>query len=395
MTVSRVHVDLGTRSYPVVVGHGVVGEIDSLLPKTAKRAVIVTQKEIGFVVKPKIDSTTVLIGNGEQHKNLQTIEMLSQKFAEFGLTRNDVVIGLGGGMVTDVAGFAAASWHRGTPVLHVSTSLVGMVDAAIGGKTGVNIDQGKNLVGAFWQPCAVVCDLDALKTLPEREMRCGLGEVAKYHFLTGDDLLALEMPQRIARCVEIKAKIVAADERESGGRALLNYGHTLAHALERSSNFSLAHGEAVAVGMIYAAHLAHAMQRISQARVEEHYKIIGQTYGLKVKPDDRVNRKELIELMRHDKKAISGLTFVLLYFLLGKTSLLVGASGAIMALLIASATYAPFMLLRIPLIGIVKLWHVAFVILLVDLIQLPLENMGGHLAHLGGAFFGFIYIKLI
>jgi 5-deoxy-5-amino-3-dehydroquinate synthase len=237
--------------------------------------------------------------------------MLSQKFAEIGLTRNDVVIGLGGGMVTDVAGFAAASWHRGTPVLHVSTSLVGMVDAAIGGKTGVNIDQGKNLVGAFWQPCAVVCDLDALKTLPEREMRCGLGEVAKYHFLTGDDLLALEMPQRIARCVEIKAKIVAADERESGGRALLNYGHTLAHALERSSNFSLAHGEAVAVGMIYAAHLAHAMQRISQARVEEHYKVIGQTYGLKVKPDERVNRKELIELMRHDKKAVSGLTFVL------------------------------------------------------------------------------------
>ena len=311
MTASRVNVDLGTRSYPVVVGHGVVGEIDSLLPKTAKRAVIVTQKEIGFVVKPKIDSTTVLIGNGEQHKNLQTIEMLSQKFAEFGLTRNDVVIGLGGGMVTDVAGFAAASWHRGTPVLHVSTSLVGMVDAAIGGKTGVNIDQGKNLVGAFWQPCAVVCDLDALKTLPEREMRCGLGEVAKYHFLAGDDLLALEMPQRIARCVEIKAKIVAADERESGGRALLNYGHTLAHALERSSNFSLAHGEAVAVGMIYAAHLAHAMQRISQARVDEHYKVIGQTYGLKVKPDERVNRKELIELMRHDKKAVSGLTFVL------------------------------------------------------------------------------------
>ena len=311
MTVNRVHVDLGTRSYPVVVGHGVVGEIDSLLPKSAKRAVIVTQKEIGFVVKPKIDSTTVFIGNGEQHKNLQTIEMLSQKFAEFGLTRNDVVIGVGGGMVTDVAGFAAASWHRGTPVLHVSTSLVGMVDAAIGGKTGVNIDQGKNLVGAFWQPCAVVCDLDALKTLPEREMRCGLGEVAKYHFLTGDDLLALEMPQRIARCVEIKAKIVAADERESGGRALLNYGHTLAHALERSSDFSLAHGEAVAVGMIYAAHLAHAMQRISQARVEVHYKVIGQTYGLKVKPDERVNRKELIELMRHDKKAVSGLTFVL------------------------------------------------------------------------------------
>ncbi|MFM8854689.1 MAG: 3-dehydroquinate synthase family protein, partial [Acidimicrobiaceae bacterium] len=181
----------------------------------------------------------------------------------------------------------------------------------IGGKTGVNIAQGKNLVGAFWQPSGVLCDLDALKTLPQREMRCGLGEVAKYHFLTGDDLLALEMPERIARCVEIKAKIVAADERESGSRALLNYGHTLAHALERSSNFSLAHGEAVAVGMIFAAHVAYAMQRIDQARVDEHYRVIGETYGLKVKPDEKIDRHGLIDLMKHDKKAISGLTFVL------------------------------------------------------------------------------------
>jgi 5-deoxy-5-amino-3-dehydroquinate synthase len=138
-----------------------------------------------------------------------------------------------------------------------------------------------------------------------------LGEVAKYHFLTGDDLLALEMPERIARCVEIKAKIVAADERESGSRALLNYGHTLAHALERSSNFSLAHGEAVAVGMIFAAHVAHAMKRIDKPRVDEHYRVIGETYGLKVKPEEKIDRRALIELMRHDKKAISGLTFVL------------------------------------------------------------------------------------
>jgi 5-deoxy-5-amino-3-dehydroquinate synthase len=214
-------------------------------------------------------------------------------------------------MVTDVAGFAAASWHRGTAVVHVATSLVGMVDAAIGGKTGVNIAQGKNLVGAFWQPSGVLCDLDALKTLPQREMRCGLGEVAKYHFLTGDDLLALELSERIARCVEIKAKIVAADERESGSRALLNYGHTLAHALERSSNFSLAHGEAVAVGMIFAAHVAHAMKRIEKSRVDEHYRVIGEAYGLKVKPDEKIDRNALIELMRHDKKAVSGLTFVL------------------------------------------------------------------------------------
>ena len=311
MTNYRVDVALGDRSYSVLVGHGVINQLEELLPKSAKRAVVITQSKIALQPKLKIPSTTVAIGDGEEHKNLQTIEMLAQKFAEFGLTRNDVVIGVGGGMVTDIAGFAAASWHRGTAVVHIATSLVGMVDAAIGGKTGVNIAQGKNLVGAFWQPSGVLCDLDALKTLPQRELRCGLGEVAKYHFLTGDDLLALEMPERIARCVEIKAKIVAADERESGSRALLNYGHTLAHALERSSNFSLAHGEAVAVGMIFAAHVAHAMQRIDKARVDEHYRVIGETYGLKVKPDEKIDRRALIDLMKHDKKAISGLTFVL------------------------------------------------------------------------------------
>jgi 5-deoxy-5-amino-3-dehydroquinate synthase len=311
VTTHKVNVALGDRSYSVLVGHGVINQIEGLLPKTAKRAVVITQSKITLQPELKIPSTTVIIGDGEEHKSLQTIQMLAQKFAEFGLTRNDVVIGVGGGMVTDVAGFAAASWHRGTAVVHVATSLVGMVDAAIGGKTGVNIAQGKNLVGAFWQPSGVLCDLDALKTLPQREMRCGLGEVAKYHFLTGDDLLALEMPERIARCVEIKAKIVAADERESGSRALLNYGHTLAHALERSSNFSLAHGEAVAVGMIFAAHVAHAMKRIDKPRVDEHYRVIGETYGLKVKPEEKIDRRALIELMRHDKKAISGLTFVL------------------------------------------------------------------------------------
>lgn len=311
MTTRRVNVALGDRSYDVVVGHGAISEINSLIPKSAKRAVVVTQKEIGIAPSLNVESTTVLIGDGEQYKNLQTVEMLTEKFAEFKLTRGDVVIGVGGGMVTDVAGFAAASWHRGTAVVHVATSLVGMVDAAIGGKTGVNISHGKNLVGAFWQPNGVICDLDALKTLPESEMRCGLGEVAKYHFLTGDDLLSLEMADRIARCVEIKATFVAADEREGGRRALLNYGHTLAHALERSSDFGLAHGEAVAVGMIFAAHLAKVMGRISQKRVDDHYKIIGETYGLKVKPDGKVDRQGLIALMRSDKKAISGLTFVL------------------------------------------------------------------------------------
>jgi len=221
-----------------------------------------------------------------------------------GLTRNDVVIGVGGGMVTDVAGFAAASWHRGVPVVHVSTSLVGMVDAAIGGKTGVNIPEGKNLIGAYWQPSGVVCDLDALSTLPAREVRCGRGEVAKYHFLTGDDLLGMGEVERIARCVQIKADIVASDEREGGRRALLNYGHTLAHALEISTDHSMAHGEAVAVGLVYAAHVAHRLGRIDEARVQRHYDVVGGSYELGTALPAGLEPDELVALMGRDKKVL-------------------------------------------------------------------------------------------
>ena len=234
-----------------------------------------------------------------------------RQFAAAGLNRNDVVIGVGGGLVTDVAGFAAASWHRGTPVVHVSTSLVGMVDAAIGGKTGVNLPEGKNLVGAFWQPHAVLCDTDALATLPQRELRCGYGEMAKYHFLTGDDLLAMDRTLRIARCVQIKADIVASDEREGGRRAVLNYGHTLGHALEIATGFDIAHGESVAVGMIFAAHLAHILGRIDEERVAYHQQVVSGAYGLSTALPRDCRAEELMALMMADKKALHGLTFVL------------------------------------------------------------------------------------
>jgi 5-deoxy-5-amino-3-dehydroquinate synthase len=214
-------------------------------------------------------------------------------------------------MVTDIAGFAAASWHRGIRVVHVSTTLVGMIDAAIGGKTGVNLAAGKNLVGAFWQPTGVVCDTAMLDTLPAREQRCGSGEMAKYHFLTGDDLLSLELDARIARCVQIKADIVGQDERESGRRAVLNYGHTFGHALEVESNFALAHGESVAIGMMFAAHVAHALGRIDAGRVDEHRQVIVGHYGLSVTVPPGMQRARLVALMQHDKKAIAGLTFVL------------------------------------------------------------------------------------
>ena len=284
-----------------------------MLPKSARRVAIVTQRGIPLEIDPGLPCERFEIGHGEEHKTLQTIETLCSGFARMGLTRGDVVVSVGGGMVSDVAGFAAASWHRGVPVAHVSTTLLGMVDAAIGGKTGVNLPgSGKNLIGAYWQPIGVICDLDALSTLPPRELRGGRGEMAKYHFLTGDDLLAMGEAERIARCVQIKAEIVAGDERESGRRALLNYGHTLAHALEVATNYSLAHGEAVAIGLVYAAHLAHRLGRIGSERVQQHYEVVEGTYELAVALPDNASPERLVALMGSDKKVLGdGLTFVL------------------------------------------------------------------------------------
>jgi len=307
----RVRVPLGERAYDVVVGHGALTELAGLLPTAAKRAAVVIQDGVPPIGELPIPHEVFTIGAGEQHKTLDTIADLCRGLARAGLTRNDVVIGVGGGMVTDVAGFAAASYHRGIPVVHVATSLLGMVDAAIGGKTGVNIPEGKNLVGAFWQPSGVVCDLDALATLPERELRCGYGEMAKYHFLTGDDLLAMSLTERVARSVEIKAEVVASDEREGGRRALLNYGHTLAHALETATEHRIAHGEAVAVGLIYAAHLARELGRIDDDRVDEHFRVVADEYGLATGLPAGLEPERLLALMHRDKKALDGLTFVL------------------------------------------------------------------------------------
>jgi 5-deoxy-5-amino-3-dehydroquinate synthase len=309
--IRHVSVPLGDRSYEVVVGHGAATYLGTVVPQSAKRAAVVTQSTVPVEIEADIPYERIVIGAGEQHKSLDTVAELCRSFARMGLTRNDVVIGVGGGMVTDVAGFAAASYHRGVPVVHVATTLLGMVDAAIGGKTGVNLPEGKNLVGAFWQPSGVICDLDALDSLPEREMRCGLGEMAKYHFLTGDDLLALDLTDRIAHCVQIKADVVASDEREGGRRAILNYGHTLAHALETATEHRLAHGEAVAIGLIFAAHLAHVLGRIPVERVDEHFAVVGEEYGLATDIPDGLEGAELVELMRRDKKALDGLTFVL------------------------------------------------------------------------------------
>jgi 5-deoxy-5-amino-3-dehydroquinate synthase len=314
VTATTVTVHAGGGTYPVVVGAGVRAQLADLLAPSARRVAVVTQTGIDLAVDPGREHEVFTIDDGEQAKSLATVEQLCRAWACWGLTRADQVVAVGGGLVTDVAGFAAAVYHRGVGVVHVPTTLLGMVDAAIGGKTGVNLPEGKNLVGAFWQPRAVLCDTDALATLPERERLSGLGELAKYHFLTGDDLLALPLAARIAACVRIKADVVAADEREdltaTRGRATLNYGHTLAHALETAGRYDLRHGEAVAVGLVFAAELARLLGRIDRSRVDEHRRVL-RGYGLRTVLPDGVETAELLTLMARDKKAVDGLTFAL------------------------------------------------------------------------------------
>lgn len=305
-----VPVQLADRTYDVVVGDGAVDELGSLVPPTARRAAIVTQASIPVEVDAGIEQKVFTIGEGEPTKSLATVEQLCRGFAEWGLNRNDVVIGVGGGLVTDVAGFAASVYHRGVACLYVSTTLLGQVDAAIGGKTGVNLPEGKNLVGAFWQPSGVICDTATLATLPGREFRSGLGEIAKYHFLGGGRLDAEELPERVAACVRIKAEVVASDEREGGRRAILNYGHTLAHALEIEGGFDLRHGEAVAIGVVYAGEVANRLGRIDDAALAEHRRVVAE-YGLVDRLPAGTDVDAVLSLFGRDKKALDGVTMVL------------------------------------------------------------------------------------
>jgi len=313
--VISVPVDLGERSYNVLVGAGVRHRLCEVIPTGAARAAIVAQPATDFPVDAGIEQHTFLLDKGEEAKCMESVEELCRGFSRWGLTRGDVVVAVGGGVVTDTAGFAAAVYHRGVAVVHVSTTLLGMVDAAIGGKTGVNLPEGKNLVGAFWQPSAVLCDTELLGTLPPREYRSGLGEMAKYTFLGVDNLLDLPLDEAVAACVRCKADHVGPDERDlRGRRALLNYGHTLAHALETTGHYDLRHGEAVAVGLVYAARLARRLGRIDDGRVDEHLAVVG-GYDLPHCLPDGADVAELVAVMGRDKKVESGsgghLTFVL------------------------------------------------------------------------------------
>jgi 5-deoxy-5-amino-3-dehydroquinate synthase len=310
--IQHVEVPLGDRRYAVVIGPGVRRMLSSVIREVgARKVAIVSARPREWVPDPGVPSEFIPVRDGERHKRLSGVEVLCRAFARYGISRADAVVSVGGGSTSDLAGLAAALYHRGVPVVHLPTSLLAQVDASVGGKTAVNLPEGKNLVGSYWQPRAVLCDTDYLRTLPREEMINGYGEIARCHFIGAGDLRGLRLPEQIAASVALKAEIVAADERDTGRRYLLNYGHTLGHALELVTGFAVRHGEAVAIGTVFAGVLAGALGRIPAARVAEHAEVV-RSYGLPTSLPDQADAAALIRLMRRDKKAASeGLSFVL------------------------------------------------------------------------------------
>ena len=323
-----IHVDLGERGYDVVIEP----RYDALrdFVRGRRRVAVITQLAVdehcGALVRAALDDAGVEhrrfeIGEGEDAKTLETVERVCRDLVRWGVLRGDLVVAVGGGVVGDTAGFAAAVYYRGVDVVHVPTTLLAMVDSAIGGKTGVNLPEGKNLVGAFHQPRAVFANPAVLATLPDREYRCGLGEIAKYA-LMGDDFVSPridELVRRepaalidvIARCADIKARVVAADEFErTGARAVLNYGHTVGHALETGSAHALMHGEAVAIGLVFAAQLASVLERVPPERVAQTEGLVA-ALGLPTAAPAGLRADDLLTIMTRDKKSSGGLTFVL------------------------------------------------------------------------------------
>ncbi|MFC5719494.1 3-dehydroquinate synthase family protein [Streptomyces gamaensis] len=311
---TRVDVELGERAYPVHIGPGVRALLPGVIAALgARRAVVVSARPPGLLPGTGVPTLTLTARDGEAHKTPGHVASLCREFAQYGLTRADVVVSCGGGTTTDTVGLAAALYHRGVAVVHLPTTLLAQVDASVGGKTAVNLPEGKNLMGAYWQPRAVLCDTGFLRTLPAEEWANGYGELARCHFIGAGELRGLPVHEQIAASVRLKAAVVAADERDTGRRHLLNYGHTLGHALETATGFAVRHGEGVAIGTVFAGLLARALGRVDSARAREHREVV-RHYGLPDRLPPGVDVAGLVTLMRRDKKAAAschGLTFVL------------------------------------------------------------------------------------
>ena len=336
--IQRVRVELGERSYDVVIGAGLLMRAAEFLQplKLGKHGVIITDSNVGHLyakllrdtLKQGEFNTEVLdVPAGEASKSLRQANRLFERLPSLRLDRQSFVVALGGGVVGDLAGFVAAAYLRGLAYVQIPTSLLAQVDSAVGGKTGVNLPQGKNMVGAFYQPRLVLSDTDVLRTLPERELRAGFAEVIKYGAIRdekyftwlerdGQQVLDCQpdaVGRAVRRCCELKAEIVSADERESGVRAFLNFGHTIGHAMEALSEYEgLLHGEAISMGMVCAAQLSVKRTGLSEAEAAR-LKALIEVSGLPTRLGEKFELNQLREAMSLDKKVRNGkLRFVLL-----------------------------------------------------------------------------------
>ncbi len=325
-----VQVPLGDRAYAVHVGSGLLPHAGTLVRQTIgdRRLFLVYDESVAQPWAASLTQTlksggfsieAASVPSGEASKCVAQLERLWEQMARLAFTRDTAIIALGGGVVGDLAGFLAASFLRGIPFIQIPTTLLAMVDSSVGGKTGINLAAGKNLVGAFWQPALVIADTDTLSTLPEAELRSGMAEVIKYGVIRdpalfawieqlGSDIPQTDLAEIVRRSVEIKAEVVASDERETSGlRAILNFGHTLGHAIEAEGGYStFRHGEAIAIGMAAASLLALVQDDgWTQTDHKRLVDLLAKT-GLPTRLPVPYSQERLIERTRVDKKAVSG-----------------------------------------------------------------------------------------
>ena len=342
-------VNLTERSYPIQIGPGLLDRtelLDAHLPY--KRAALISnetvfplfgERALASLARCGLKAVPIIIPDGEQYKSWQTLDRIFDALLSHAFDRKSTLIALGGGVIGDLVGFAAATYQRGVPYIQIPTTLLAQVDSSVGGKTAVNHARGKNMIGAFYQPKMVLADTDTLKTLPDRELRAGLAEVIKYGLIRDSEFFAwLEthfdqimardeeaMAQVILRSCENKAAVVAADEREQGERALLNLGHTFGHAIETALGYGVwLHGEAVAVGMVMAAHFSQQRGHYASADLKRTVALIERS-GLPIRPPG-IAAERMLELMQVDKKNEGGNVHLILLRAIGNAYLDSGVS---------------------------------------------------------------------
>lgn len=351
-------VGLAERSYPIMIKEGLLKEIGHDLKRKAiaKRYIIITDSYVNELYgqilldtmsDADLDVDLVTFPRGEANKNLATIATLASQLANLGVDRKDALVALGGGVTGDITGFLAASYMRGIPFVQVPTTLLAQVDSSVGGKTGVDIPEGKNLVGAFYQPKAVYIDSLVLNSLPQEELSNGLAEVIKYGIIYDSNFFDFLREKReaildrhlptieevILQCCAIKAAVVEKDERESNLRRILNYGHTIGHAVEAASNFALSHGFSVAIGMVAVARMAQEKGLFAPEEALQTEKVI-RDYGLPTEIPAELDRERIRFYLSTDKKTVSGRPFYVLPTAIGKVIITDDVTDELLSLII-------------------------------------------------------------